>query len=437
MMMLQKKVLRCAAILSISILFLHFSPAILKASAANEPKQEDELNLLVQQFLLSEDEKQSEAFLKEILADPKATLTRLEEMIQNGQIYSPDAYVGSLHNEVQVGGKEMSYALYVPKDYDPALAYPLIVCLHGAGFNGDSYIDRWQSRLGEKSLLVCPSIMGGAWWSSEGEALVLAALEDVTSRYHIDAKRIFLTGMSNGGIGAYLLGMLHADRFSAISPMAGGIPDEIFPYLKNFSVTALYIIHGSSDQVMPVELSRKASEYMKKKGIPHVYREHGKEHPRAGGHFFPREELPALITWFNRQQRIADPAEVISVRDESHLLPFFWTEINETEGEVADLQRSLFEEKDVALVRSGAFPSVHAILDGNEITVSTHLVKKVTLFLNRRLIDFSKPLFITSNHQQRLEVNLTESIEFLLKEAKRRRDRTSLYSASVVIELIQ
>lgn len=406
-------------------------------SAAEKAVQEDALNLSVQQFLLSEDEKKSERLLKEILADPKATIDHLEHLIQHGQLYPPDAYVGALHNEVQVGDREMSYALYVPKGYKPEQAYPLIVCLHGAGFNGDSYIDRWQSRLEDQYLLVCPSIKGGAWWSSEGEALVLATLKDVTSRYHVDAKRIFLTGMSNGGIGAYLLGLLHADRFSAISPMAGGIPDEIFSYLKNFSATALYIIHGASDQVMPVELSRKASDYMKKEGIPHIYREHGREHPMAGGHFFPREELPALIKWFKNQRRISDPAEVVSVRDESHLLPFFWTEINETAGEVADLQRSLFEEKDVELVRSGAFPLVNAVIDGNEVTLSTQFVKKVTLFFNRRLIDFSKPVFITSNHKQRLEVTLTESPEFLLKEAKRRKDRTSLYSASVTIDLIQ
>ncbi len=433
----QKKTLQHAAIFLVSILFFCLPSIITLASAADKAAQEDELNLRVQQFLLSKDEKQSKTLLKEILADPKATIDHLEQVIQHGQLYSPDAYVGSLHNEVQVGSQEMSYALYVPKDYDPALAYPLIVCLHGAGFNGDSYIDRWQSRLGEKSLLVCPSMRGGAWWSSEGEALVLAVLEAVTSRYHVDAKRIFLTGMSNGGIGAYLLGMLHADRFSAISPMAGGIPDEIFPYLKNFSSTALYIIHGAKDSVMPVELSRKASKYMKKEGIPHVYREHQREHRIAGGHFFPKEELPALITWFKNQRRIADPAEVVSVRDESHLLPFYWTEINETEGEVADLQRSLFEEKDIELVRSGAFPGLNASIDGNEITLSTQLVKKVTLFFNRRLIDFSKPVFITSNHKQRLEVTLTESAEFLLKEAKRRKDRTSLYSASVTIDLIQ
>ncbi len=433
-MIIPNKKMRCVFALLLALLFSGLASVIPVASAADKTLQKDPLNLLVQDFLLSEDEQQSEALLKKILVHPKATIDDLEEMIQDGQLYPAKPYVGSLHNEVQVGDKEMSYALYVPTDYDPAQSYPLIVCLHGAGFNGDAYIDRWLPRLGEKSILLCPSIRGGAWWTPEGEALVLAALEVVTARYHVDATRIFLTGMSNGGIGAYLLGMFHADRFSAISPMAGGIPDEIFPYLKNFSTSSLYIIHGASDQVMPVELSRKVNAYLEKEGIHHVYREHNREHPMAGGHFFPKEELPALLSWFDEQRRIADPAQVASVRDQSHLQPFYWTEINETKGEVADLQRSLFDENDAGLVRSGAFPSITAGIEGNKIAVVSHLVKKATLFFNRRLIDYSKPIVIISN-RRRFEFELTESAEFLLREAKRRKDRNALYSASVTIDL--
>ncbi|MDC4223446.1 MAG: prolyl oligopeptidase family serine peptidase [Candidatus Manganitrophus sp.] len=126
----------------------------------------------------------------------------------------------------------------------------------------------------------------------EGEALVIAVIDDVRSKYHIDPNRVYLTGMSNGGIGTYLIGMFHADRFAAISPMAAGIPDEIFPFLRNFSSTGIYIVHGAQDEVMPVILSRKISEYLKEQEIPYTYREHDRLHPMAGGHFFPRRNCP-------------------------------------------------------------------------------------------------------------------------------------------------
>ncbi|MFQ5598356.1 MAG: alpha/beta hydrolase-fold protein [Nitrospiria bacterium] len=426
---------RCGLLCWVVFFFLGSFEPVYSASSVSSQEATEALNLLVQQFLLSNSEQQSQTFLKEILGHQGASIRRLEKLIRSGGLYPPDPPVGSLHHSINVGGHAMSYALYVPKSYNPASSYPLVVCLHGAGFVGDAYIERWVSRLEEKMLILCPTIGAGAWWSSLGEALVMRALESVLLKYHVDPDRIFLTGMSNGGIGAYLVGIFHSDRFAAIAPMAAGIPDEIFPYLKNFSTTGLYIIHGEKDQVMPVALSRKVSNYLKNEAIPHTYREHDKEHPMAGGHFFPKDELPALIDWLHRQQRISDPAKVVSVRDKTHLMPYFWTEINETSGKIADIQRSIFENEDVELVKAGAFPFLIAEVEGNHVRIDSSRVKKATLFFNDRLIDFSKSVIITAKGRTLFEGKLTESTAFLLGEAKRRKDRNSFYTASVEIDL--
>jgi len=435
---IRKRGLRFILIVAAVLAWISIAPALALSQIQNTlaPKEvESELNLLVQQFLFSEDEQQREALLKEILSHKAATIDGLKRLIQNGGLYPPGPSVGSLHQSIHVRGYEMSYALYVPENYDPQLAYPLIVCLHGAGFEGDSYLDRWKTRLGEKSLLLCPTIGAGAWWSPQGEALVMAAVDAVMSKYRIDPERVFLTGMSNGGIGTYLVGIFHSDRFSAFAPMAGGIPEEIFPFLKNFSTAGTYIIHGAADQVMPVDLSRKVSAYLKKAEIPHVYREHTQEHPSAGGHFFPREELPALVDWFEGQKRIADPATLISVRDKVHLAPYYWTEINETDGEVADLQQSIFDNTAIELVRDGIFPTLKGDIQGNRVLIESQRVKKMTLFFNNRLIDFSKPVVISVNGKTHFEGLLSESPTLLLKEAHRRKDRLSFYSASLTIDL--
>ncbi|MFQ5543661.1 MAG: alpha/beta hydrolase-fold protein [Nitrospiria bacterium] len=397
--------------------------------------EENTLNLLVQQFLISTDKDQSASFLAEILKHKEASIENLEILIKTGRLYPPEPFVGSLHRDINIDGNALSYALYVPKSYNPSISYPLIVCLHGAGFVGDTYLERWEKRLEEGAILVCPTIGGGAWWSPLGEALVLETIAEVESKYHVDPNRIILTGMSNGGIGAYLVGIFHADRFAAISPMASGIPDEIFAFLKNFSMTGIYIIHGEKDQVMPVSLSRKVSKYLKKERISHVYREHDREHRMAGGHFFPREELPALIKWLKVQRKMVDPAHIISVRDKSHASPFFWTEINKTMGEIADVQKSLFDQDEIDLVKAGAFAILTAEVNENHISVMSERVKRYTLFLNNRLIDFSQPLIISTNGKKSFEGRLSESRTFLLEESKRRQDRSAFYSASVTIDL--
>ncbi len=414
-----------------------FATELIPVPKNSEENADLELNLLIQQYLLSQDSVQSESLLKEIIENKRLTISKAEMFLRDGKLYPPNSHKGSLHKEIRVGEHEMSYALYVPKDYDSKKAYPLIVCLHGAGFVGDSYIDRWQPRLGDNVILVCPTIGNGAWWSPEGEQLVMKTVEAVLSQYHIDTERIFLTGMSNGGIGVYLIGMFHAHRFAAISPMASGIPEEVFPFLKNFAPTGIYIIHGANDQVMPVRLSQEVTAYLKKEKIPFVYREHGKEHPRAGGHFFPREELPALVSWFNAQRRMADPAQLTFVADKIHLAPYYWVEINETNGRIADVQKSIFTNEEVELVKAGAFASLEAEITDNEVEVTTDRVTRFTLFFNNRLIDFSKPVRVVANGKKVFEGRVNESMEFFLKEAKRRGDGITFYTHSVVIDLNQ
>ncbi|HLG22703.1 MAG TPA: prolyl oligopeptidase family serine peptidase, partial [Candidatus Manganitrophaceae bacterium] len=345
---------------------LLFSPScagLHEKAPQSQAVEEDDLNLLVQQFLASADPDQSDALLKEIKNKEGVSVEKLEGLIEKGRRYPPKPPVGQTRLSVALnpdhppgdlsGREERNAAVYIPEKYDPASPYPLIVCLHGAGFTGDAYLDRWRPRLGETAILACPTMEDGAWWSPEGEALVLAVIDSVSSKYHVDPDRIYLTGMSNGGIGTYLIGAFHADRFAAIAPMAGGIPDEIFPFLNNLQSTGIYIIHGEKDQVMPVTLSRKISDYLKSQGVQYTYREHALEHPMAGGHFFPKEELPALIEWLQGRRRNPYPSRVVSVRDSEHLGPFYWTEINETSGEVADVLDSIFNRAEAERVRKG------------------------------------------------------------------------------------
>lgn len=423
------------------VLFLCFSTV--QAEEKADPGKIDpgkinpqsDLNLLVQQFLASPDPEQSDRLLQEIEQQKEVSVKRLEELIEKGTLYPPKPFVGPLHRSIEVNGEEEEYAMYVPEKYRPEEAYPLIICLHGAGFNGDTYIERWQTRLGEKSLLACPSIENGAWWSARAEALVLSVIQSIQSKYHIDPNRIFLTGMSNGGIGTYLIGIFHPDRFAAISPMAGGIPDEIFPFLKNLSSTGIYIIHGEKDQVMPVTLSRKAVDYLKGEGIRFTYKEHTQEHPMAGGHFFPKEELPDLVTWFDSQKRNPYPSKVVSVRDKGHLAPVYWTEIKETVGDVPSIQNSILSKEETEKVKKGVFPTLSAEIKGNRVEVKAEHVKRYVLYFNRRLIDFSKPVTIVTNGQKSFEGPLSEGAEFLLKEAKRRNDISALYTAAVTIDV--
>lgn len=380
---------------------------------------------------------EADRVLQEIRKDPDATIATIEKIFRSLPRGTKQKTGEQVHLPITVEGEEMYYALYVPKSYDPQRAYPLVLCLHGMGFTGDSYLERWTKRLGEKFLLACPTVAMGQWWTPLGEALVLAVLQEVVSQYHIDSNRIMLTGMSNGGIGAYLIGMHHADRFAAVSPMAGGIPNEIFPLLANFQQTGVYIIHGSKDQIMPVTLSREVNAYFGKIGFSVIYREHDKTHTMAGGHFFPREEVPALVGWFSNQQRDPYPKEIQSVRDIDHLNRFYWTKINHVSEDLASVYSSVLSHEEAGRVKEGKFAILSGKIHGNTIELETQRVQRLTLYLHSNLVDLTKPVLVIANGQQRFEGKVDPDISVLLQEARYRKDPSMLFEAKLPIEIPQ
>ena len=378
------------------------------------------------QYLDESEAGQAERTLQDILSNPDASIDTITRLIQTGREHGPQP-VGSMPDErVDVQGRPYHLALFVPQTYQPSKGYGLVVCLHGAGFSGDAYLERWQARLAEDYVLACPTYPGGAWFTRRAEELVLATIRSVQRRYHIDPDRIFLTGMSNGGIGTWLIGMHQAPRFAGIAPMAAGLDDVLLPFLANLQSTAVYMIHGAKDQVMPVELSRSISHELSSLGYPHVYREHQREHPMAGGHYFPREELPALVTWFNAQRRNPFPTTIRLVREASHFQSFGWVRIDATD-EIAAFSEDLINKRDELTKRRQYAKLEASIVTPNRIDVATKRVQRYSLFLNEHLIDSTNPLTVVTNGQVTFEGLVTPKVEILLRQARQRQDQRQLY----------
>ncbi len=403
---------------------------------AEEPLSVTDLAAQVWQYLTTEDGERARVVLTAILQRPDATVPVVQEIVRTGQPHGLQP-VGSLPDEqIVVRDRPYRLSLSIPQSYEPTKDYALVVCLHGAGFTGEVYLDRWKSRLGEQYILACPTYPAGAWFTRRAEDLVLATVRTVQQRYRIDPNRIFLSGMSNGGIGAWLIGMHHAPLFAGLAPMASGIDDVLFPFLENLRTTPIYIIHGSQDQVMPVELSRKLAAELKHLGYPFIYREHDRTHAMAGGHFFPREELPDLVKWFDGQRRTPVPKAVTVVRDASHLLSFGWVRIDATD-QIASFSEDLIDKRDDS-IRQRTYARLTAEVTGpNRIDVHTDHVRQYTLYLNDELVDLSKPVLITTDGQASFEGVVVPQVDTLLRQARLRHDPTQLYPAQLTLSVPQ
>lgn len=381
---------------------------------------------LVHEYVMTRDGERAGSLLRSILNEPGATIESVQAVLRAGPRYAPRP-VGLLPSQpVQSGGRPRTFGLYVPASYTPDRAYPLVICLHGAGFTGDAYLARWQPRLGERYILACPTLLRGDWWTRTAERLVLATLRTVAARYRIDRDRVFLTGMSNGGIGAWLIGSHHAPLFAGLAPMAGGLDDVLFPFLDNLRNTPVYIIHGRRDQVMPVELSRSIARRLTELGYAFTFREHDHTHPMAGGHFFPRQELPALVAWLDDQRRGPPPHKIVVVRDASHLGTFGWVRIGATDR-IAVLTENLVEGRD-ELITNRVYARLEAEVVGpNRIALRTERVRRVTLFLNGTLIDLSQPVTVLINGREAYSAPVDPSLTTLLRQVRLRGDWSRLY----------
>ncbi|MCC5841588.1 MAG: dienelactone hydrolase family protein [Opitutales bacterium] len=77
-----------------------------------------------------------------------------------------------------------------------------------------------------------------------------ALLDDVISRYRIDEKRIYVTGLSMGGSGAWHLATAYPERFAAIAPIGGGgIPEKA----ASIAHLPIWVFYGELDTPTRIE----------------------------------------------------------------------------------------------------------------------------------------------------------------------------------------
>ena len=96
----------------------------------------------------------------------------------------------------------------------------------------------------------CPE--DGEW--GDRLAGVLDLLRFVSTTYAVDSQRIYLTGLSMGGRGAWQLAVEHPDLFAAVVPICGRVPDmpDFFERLPVLRDKPIWVFHGAQDEVVPI-----------------------------------------------------------------------------------------------------------------------------------------------------------------------------------------
>ena len=134
-------------------------------------------------------------------------------------------------------GQALPYNIYVPKDYNPAEKYPLVLFIHDAGVasgdvthtlyqgNGATSWAEPQAQARYKCIVVAPEYpvitVDDNWNYSHHLDATIALLKDLQTRYSIDPKRIYTTGQSMGCMSSIVMMLKEPDLFAAALLVAG------------------------------------------------------------------------------------------------------------------------------------------------------------------------------------------------------------------------
>jgi predicted peptidase len=149
----------------------------------------------------------------------------------------------------------------------------VILFLHGAAERGSDGLlptavglgpavnrrtERWPA------LIVTPQCPLEQRWRDEPLEAALKALEEAMNEFNVDQDRVYVTGVSMGGFGSFLLAAADPGRFEAIVPVCGGgVPSTMAEPLKDMPIWAF---HGAADDVVPVQRSREMVEAIRAAG---------------------------------------------------------------------------------------------------------------------------------------------------------------------------
>lgn len=207
----------------------------------------------------------------------------LSSFAQDKSLYEKHWYIS--------GTDTLPYRVLLPRNYDVSKKYPLLLFLHGSGergrdneaqliHGGDLFL-RDSIRANYPAIVVFPQCPQASFWSNvdirydstakartwnfptDGEPtvamrLLLQLISQLQKDYRLDKNRLYVGGLSMGGMGTFELVRRTPKTFAAAFPICGGANPATAKTLSK--VHHWWIFHGLADPVVPVELSKNMAD---------------------------------------------------------------------------------------------------------------------------------------------------------------------------------
>lgn len=229
----------------------------------------------------------------------------------------------------------LPYRIMVPQSINESETYPLVIFLHGSGERGDdnekqllhgaSVFSNPVNAEKYPAFVVFPQCKEKFWTEninermfmpgsptpnlSKTEASLMELVNDIVANNPIDKSRIYIVGISMGGIATYDLVCRYPQQFAAAVPICGAVNPDRLPSATDVS---FMIFHGEDDDEIPSFCSREAYKALNAAGANVEYVEFsGVGHECWDSAFNYTNFLPWLFSQTKSDTRSSDMAENI------------------------------------------------------------------------------------------------------------------------------
>ena len=378
---------------------------------------------LVNQFWSTTDNGQN-AEIQSQLISSSSDVSTLYQLLKTGPTYRSDVPTGQQESiRIAADGTRFPFIFLVPDNYDPTHRYPVEFMLHGGVSRPEWEPGGGWWRRGFDSLkqpdriVVVPASWVDAFWWHENQAENLPAiLNTLKASYNIDEDRVTLTGVSDGGTGAYFFAFKQPTPWAAFLPYIGhpGVLRNQQSgggyrlYFENLMSKPLYIVNGENDRLYPASSVAPFIEILAEEGVDHIW----KVVPE-GGHntnWLP-DEAPMIEKFKQDNPRNALPERVQWVADRTD-----------------KFNRNLWVQIDSMSQTPGL---LEVNRNGNEFRVLARGVSEFTLLLNPEEVNFSQAIQVYVNSGNIFDEIVAQDKQTLLHWASKDLDRSMLFTAEL------
>lgn len=427
--------------------------------AVGPPVDKAGLDDALRAYFLAETPKQRLAAEKKILAAPEITAATLGEAIRGVRLWRK--HKPGVHElSVRLRGAEaaeLAVWVSVPKKYDPAKRWPLLVALHGANGRAEDMLRVTQEALGERVeqlIIAAPQDIGRLGFTQPVDMVarpkeLICALR---RQFHLDSDRVYLLGYSLGSHNAWMTAVMHADLLAGLVALASPLQlvagDMLYEeLLQNVRHVAILFCWGAKDtlgrdgQPAPNDgnagANRRMTAVINALGFKHF---EAVEIADAGheGITPPPDPLAALLE--RRRERLPSRVRhVFRLPDQSDA---YWVSADRLLGEplpegrlqipVAPGEDPQTAERNWLIGRLGM---IEAECQGQTIKLNARRCGHVNVLILGQMLDLQKPVTILRSKRKLYEGLIQPDLKVMLTEAAKTWDFERLYVARVVVPI--